>query len=103
MIGQPDHYALITGASSGIGYQLTRVFGENGKSIVAVARNKPRLEELKQEFEGKYRITVRVLPKDLSAARAPTEIFSEVENEGIKVDGLVNPAMAYSANSAKQI
>jgi len=92
MIGSKDRYALVTGASSGIGYELAKRLAKDGKSLVVTARNQNRLEELKTEVESKYGTSVRVLPKDLSDAEAPAEIFSELEKERIYVDVLVNNA-----------
>ena len=92
MIGQQDRYALITGASTGIGYELAKLLAEDGKNLIIVSRNKERLEQVKTEIENKYGKRVRVLPRDLSDSKAPSEIFSEVEKEGVDVDVLVNNA-----------
>ena len=92
MIGKGDQYALVTGASSGIGYELAKLFAQDGKNIVVVARSKDKLENLKTEVENKYGITVRVLLKDLSDPKSPQEIFSELDQENINVDVLVNNA-----------
>ena len=92
MIGSKDSYALVTGASSGIGYELARLFAEDGKNTVVVARSKDKLDELKENLEKEHGTKVRVLVKDLSDPRAPQEILSELEREGVKVDVLVNNA-----------
>ncbi len=92
MIGSKDGYALVTGASSGIGYELAKLLAKDGKNLVVVARSQDKLEELKTEIENKYGTTVRVLPKDLSDPKVPQEIFSELEKEDINVDVLVNNA-----------
>ena len=92
MIGNKEGYALITGASSGIGYELAKVLAKDGKNLVIVARSQDKLEELKTEIENKYGTSVRVLPKDLSNPNAPQEIFSELEKDGVNVDVLVNNA-----------
>jgi len=92
MIGKGDQYALVTGASSGIGYELAKLFARDGKNLVVVARSKDKLEELKKEIENKYGTSVKVLIKDLSDSKAPQEIFSELEKEGVNVDVLVNNA-----------
>jgi len=92
MIGSKDGYALVTGASSGIGYELAKVLAKDGKNLVIVARSQDKLEELKTEIENKYETSVRVLPKDLSNPNAPQEIFSELEKDGVNVDVLVNNA-----------
>ena len=92
MIGKEDRYALVTGASSGIGYELAKLFAKDGKNLVVVARSQDKLEELKEEIEKKYGTSVKVLTKDLSDSKAPQEIFSELESEDINVDVLVNNA-----------
>jgi short-subunit dehydrogenase len=92
MIGSKEKYALVTGASSGIGYELAKLFAEDGKNIVVVARSQDRLEKLKTEIENKSGTKVIVLVKDLSKPDAPQEIFSELEKKNINVDVLVNNA-----------
>ena len=80
MIGRRDGYALITGASSGIGYELAKLFGKNGKDLIVVARSQDKLEELKAEIEDKYGTNVKVLVKDLPDPSSPQEIFTEIRN-----------------------
>jgi len=92
MIGSKDKYALVTGASSGIGYELAKLFAQDGKDIVVVARSQDRLEKLKTEIESKHGTKVIALVKDLSKPDAPQEIFSELEKKNINVDVLVNNA-----------
>ncbi|UCG82675.1 MAG: SDR family oxidoreductase [Dehalococcoidia bacterium] len=92
MIGSKDSYALVTGASYGIGYELAKIFAKDAKNIVVVARSQDRLEGLKAEIESEYGTSVMVLPKDLSDPNSPQEIFSELEKGSIKVDVLVNNA-----------
>lgn len=92
MIGSKEKYALVTGASSGIGYELAKLFADDGKSIVVVARSRDKLEDLKIEVENKHGTKVRVLAKDLSKPEAPQQIFSELEKEHLEVDVLVNNA-----------
>ncbi|MEO8286882.1 MAG: SDR family oxidoreductase [Chloroflexota bacterium] len=84
--------ALVTGASSGIGYELTKLFARDGYNLVLVARNEERLNQLKTEFEKRRGVSVKVLPKDLSDPNAPEEIYDELKRDGIQVDVLVNNA-----------
>ena len=84
--------ALITGASSGIGYEFTRLFAKGGYDLVLVARSEKQLRELAKELEEKFGVSVKIIVKDLSQASAPGEVFNEVELEGITVDALVNNA-----------
>jgi short-subunit dehydrogenase len=92
MIGREDRYALVTGASTGIGYELAKLLAEDGKGLIIVSRNKDKLEQVKAEIEDKYHNKVKILPKDLSHTQAPLEIYSELEKEDIGVDVLVNNA-----------
>jgi short-subunit dehydrogenase len=92
MIGNKEKYAIVTGASCGIGYELAKILAKDGKNIVVVARSRDKLEDLKKEIENKHGTKVKVLAKDLSDPKAPPEIFSELEKENIGVDVLVNNA-----------
>jgi short-subunit dehydrogenase len=84
--------ALITGASSGIGDELTRLFARDGYNLVLVARNQKQLMQMADELKEKYGVSVKVISKDLSAATAPEEIFTELQQESIGIDALVNNA-----------
>jgi short-subunit dehydrogenase len=88
MIGSKEKYALVTGASSGLGYELTKLFAKDGKNLVVVARSRDKLEDLKKELENKHRTKVKVL----SDYKATSEIYAELEEEHIEVDVLVNNA-----------
>jgi len=92
MIGSKDSYALITGASSGIGYELAKLFAEDSKNLVVVARSQDKLEGLRHELEKAHGVKVRVMVKDLSDPKSPQEIFSELEKQSTSVDVLVNNA-----------
>lgn len=84
--------ALITGASRGIGYELARLFARDGYNLVLVARSAGKLAEMKQQYESKAGVQVRVIVKDLAQPSAPQEIFDELQREGVAVDVLVNNA-----------
>ena len=84
--------ALITGASSGIGYELARRFAEEGFALVLVARNKEKLVEIADELKEKFGASVTTLAKDLSNPLSPSEIFIELQQKSISVNVLVNNA-----------
>ncbi len=84
--------ALITGASSGLGLYLAKIFAREGYNLVLVARNEQKLNELKAEIEGNYGKAVYVFPADLSKADSAQKIFDFTEQNGIAVDVLVNNA-----------
>jgi short-subunit dehydrogenase len=84
--------ALITGASSGIGAELARVFAAHGHDLVLVARRLDALEALAGQLEGKHTVRATVLRADLSEPTAPAELFEAVRGAGLQVDILVNNA-----------
>jgi short-subunit dehydrogenase len=83
---------LITGASTGIGYELSKVFSRNGYNLVLVSRNSQRLEVVAKEMEKQHDIQAKVIPKDLSKSPAPQELYNDVVANGIDIDVLVNNA-----------
>lgn len=83
---------LITGASSGIGYEFARLFASHGNSLILVARTSAKLEEMKQDLEKRHSIQVVVLPIDLSLPDAAQRIFDYVKKKGLQVDVLINNA-----------
>jgi short-subunit dehydrogenase len=85
-------YALITGATSGIGYELARLFAKDKYNLVIVARNEAELAEKAIEFTGENDIEVVTIVKDLSEPNAPFELYDEIKAKGIQVDVLVNNA-----------
>lgn len=83
--------ALITGASSGIGYELARIFAREGYELVLVARRRQQLEDLAAEVEAQG-ARCWVFPGDLTDRAAVQSLFDSVERAGIAVDVLVNNA-----------
>lgn len=83
---------LITGASSGIGLELARLFAAAGSDLVLVARREDKLGEIADELRADHDITVRVLPADLSQPAAAVAIYEVLDGAGIDIDILVNNA-----------
>jgi short-subunit dehydrogenase len=83
---------LITGASSGIGLELAKIFAEHDHDLVLVARRRDKLEDLARELTAQHGVTAHVIAKDLAAPGAAQEIFDETAQAGITVDILVNNA-----------
>ena len=84
--------ALITGASSGIGLELARLFAADRSNLVLVARSEDKLEQLAAELRQQHGVAVAVLGKDLADPMAAQAIFEAVTAQGIAVDVLVNDA-----------
>ena len=85
-------HALITGATSGIGYELAKLFAEDGYNLVIVARNPYELERTAAELQDGNKIHVHVIAKDLFNAESAREVYDEVKGSGIEVSVLVNDA-----------
>lgn len=83
---------LITGASSGIGWELAKLFASDNSNLVLVARREDRLKELADLLKSEFGVDVFILPMDLSKKTAPRQIFSKLRKEGIQIDVLVNNA-----------
>ena len=85
-------YALITGASSGIGREFVNQFAQDGWNLIITARDEERLKRVKSEVEENFGINVIVLARDLADPASPENIFSVLKEEGITVSALVNVA-----------
>jgi len=72
-----DNYALITGATSGIGYELAKIFAENGYNLIAVARTQTQLERVADELSQLHGIKVITLAKDLFRRESPFEVYEK--------------------------
>lgn len=84
--------ALITGASSGIGYELAKLFAADHTNLVLVARSSSKLAQVADQLQGQHGISVKVVPLDLTAAPAPQFLFDQLQREDVAVDILVNNA-----------
>jgi uncharacterized protein len=85
-------FALITGATSGFGYEFAKLFAKDGYNLVLVARNEERLTEIALDLAQTFFIEVLPIAKDLFTPTAAKEIYEEASKKGIVVDILVNNA-----------
>lgn len=92
MTANPEKTALITGASSGIGYELAKLFARDGYRLVLVARDRARLESQAVEFKKLGSPQVLTMAKDLADLEAPDDVFAFTQRAGVKLDVLVNNA-----------
>ncbi|MDN3583443.1 SDR family NAD(P)-dependent oxidoreductase [Mucilaginibacter flavus] len=81
--------ALITGATSGIGYELAKLFAGDKYNLIIVSRNQEELDIKAQEFKMNYGVTVTTIAKDLSDMEQAKALCSEITTP---IDVLVNDA-----------
>jgi len=91
IMNKNKNYALITGATSGIGYELARLFAGDGYNLVIVARSAEELEAKAAEFR-RLGVEVISIAKDLFNRQEAFSLCEEVGSRGIQIDVLVNNA-----------
>jgi uncharacterized protein len=84
--------AVVTGASSGIGLELSRLFARDRHDLVIVAQHAERLALVARELTTQYGVRVVEIATDLSDPAAPQEIERELNRQGLPPDVLVNNA-----------
>jgi uncharacterized protein len=95
-------WALVTGASAGIGEAFSVELAAAGVNLVITARRKDRLEALAARLSAAYKVEVKIIVADLEQASAPEEIFTQTEGAGLAIDLLVNNAgFGYYGDFAK--
>lgn len=92
MIDIKRKYALVTGASSGIGWDISKILADMGCNLIIVARREDKLKELQKEIIEKHKIDIKVIPIDLSLEKSPEILYNKIKELGINVDILINNA-----------
>jgi short-subunit dehydrogenase len=85
-------WALVTGASAGIGMAFADGLAKGGTHLVLTARRKERLDELARTLTAKHKVNTEVFAADLADPSAPEEIFSFTSGKRIEIDLLINNA-----------
>ena len=76
---------LITGASSGIGYEFAKIYAKNGHNLVITARRQENLENIRKELES-YSVKIETIVLDLSKEGAAKKLYENVTEKGIETD-----------------
>ncbi len=85
-------YVLITGGTSGIGYELARCFAQHDKNLIIVSSNSERLAQTKIALEKEYNISVKIYEQDLAKAGSASDLYNKIKAEKLAVSILVNNA-----------
>ena|ERR1019366_2295222 len=85
-------WALITGASAGIGRAFAFELAAGGADLILTARRGDRLAELANEIHAKYKIEVEVYAADLAQPAAPAKLYEFTSRNGFEVELLINNA-----------
>ncbi|MDF1496995.1 MAG: SDR family oxidoreductase [Patescibacteria group bacterium] len=85
-------YALITGASSGIGEAFARLLASKKKPLILIAQNEAKLKTLSAELREKHGVDVRFIPTDLARSKTLPDLPNKLKRMGINVDILINNA-----------
>lgn len=85
-------WALVTGASAGIGKALAEELARGRTNLVLTARRRERLEELAQNLAMAHKIQTKVFVADLTKQDAPDKIFQFTKEQGIEIELLINNA-----------
>lgn len=86
------HWALVTGASAGIGAAFARELAARGHALVLTARREDRLGALADELRERHSVRVETVRADLAEPGASVALCAEIERRGIAVDVLINNA-----------
>jgi len=92
MQAQLSGTALITGASSGIGKQLARLFAADGWDLVLTARRESQLLLLAEQLSAQFKVECTVLPGDLADSTTPERLVRALAERQLRVTALVNNA-----------
>lgn len=83
---------LITGASTGIGYELAHILATHGFDLALVARDEQRLNTVAAELKQKFGRDVKVIVADLAKVETPRQIYDRLQRENFPVSVLINNA-----------
>lgn len=92
MRNRKNEYALVTGGTSGIGYELVKLLAKDGYNIVIVARDENELHTVASELEQKFDVEVITISKDLFDVKNAFDLYNEVKKQDINPSIVINDA-----------
>lgn len=85
-------YILITGASSGIGYEMAFQLAQKKYNLILAARSTQKLEAMQKGLSSKYGISVEYIEVDLSLKEGAYHLYEDIKVRNLLVTGLINNA-----------
>lgn len=79
------YYAVITGASSGLGTEFAKILAEKGFNLLIIARRRDRLEKLSAEIKSRYGVEAEIMTADLSAREERDRVLARTEELPVAV------------------
>ena len=76
-----NKYALVTGASSGIGKDMAEILASRGNNLILTARSHERLNQFAKELTEKYKVDVRVVVLDLAKPNSPLQLYNKIKEQ----------------------
>ena len=87
-----ENYALVTGGTSGIGYELVKLLAADGYNLIIVARHENDLIRVANEIKETHDVDVILIAKDLFDPENAFELYNQVKTKNILVEILINDA-----------
>lgn len=91
-MSESTQYALITGATSGIGYELAKLFAKDQYNLVIVGRDESELKSKAEEFKRDYNVDVITISKDLFNPEEAQSLCDQTKEMGLNINVLINNA-----------
>lgn len=85
-------YALITGASGGIGYEICKIMASDNHNMIIVARSEDKLKEVREELIRLNTVDVRYFAVDLADEKERNRMISKIREQKLELDILINNA-----------
>ncbi len=81
-----EKYALVTGATEGIGFELARLLAKDGYHLIIVARHDMDLIKTAEKLKSEYGVRVEHIAKDLFDPQGAFELYAEIKGKGIDIN-----------------